>query len=403
MVPFILIYVFNWVIFFIIFISLLRKKTTKAETSKNASTTKLKQHFIIALTLSLLFGLGWGFGLVATTSIPVKEISYTLQTIFVLLTGFQGLLIFIMHCVRSEEARKQWKSWVYIFTCHKLSLETKKSSLTGHITSDYGKGAQGKYNKYSTLSTTAQGSQTLQRILKKEMDSSMVSHSDTIIDNENSVFSPSLDPLGEEKKIDLSSDAIAAPTQDEQTSNPFVLKIDDTLVEVNQNDLDGYGEEMEMKETKLDKLTLPFDESVKSETNSLHSVKIHGDAGPEDADSKSLRGEAENIMNEFDILWVNNGIRGSRSSLQSAGNEKRNSRLSGLEVAQHVDLAPAGSNTELPTKSHDKSSPTSETNSPVMSSSDKAPLIDSNTASDNVIVNIPDENTSNGLPTAEAT
>ena len=388
MVPFILIYVFNWVIFVIIFVSLLRKKATK-ETSKNSSTTKLKQNFIIALTLSLLFGLGWGFGLVATTRIPVKEISYTLQTIFVLLTCFQGLLIFIMHCVRSKEANKQWKSWVYIFTCHKVSLETKKSSLTGHTSSDYGKGAQGKYNKYSTWSTTAHGSQTLQRILKKEMDSSMVSHSDTIIDNENSVFSPSLDPLDEEKKIDLSSDAIAAPTQDEQTSNPFVLKIDDTRVEVNKNYLDGYGEEMEMKETILDILALPFDGSVKSKTNSHHSVKIQGDTGLEAADSKSLHGETESIVNVFDILWVNNGSRGSRSSLQSAGNEKRKSRLSGLEVA---DLTPAGSNTELPTNSDDKSSPTSETKSPVMSSSDKAPLIDSNTASDNVIVNILDEN-----------
>ncbi len=306
MVPFIIIYLFNWVIFFAIFWSLLRKKASKAEKSASA---KLKQNLIIAVTLSLLFGLGWGIGLVATTRIPVVEISYTLQTLFVLLTSFQGLWVFIMNCVRSEEARKQWKSWVFIITCRKVSLETKKS-ITGHVSSGYDKGTHGKYNKYSTLSTAqTSGSQTMQRILKREMNSSIVSSD--VIDNENSVFTPTLDPVGEEKKIDLSSDALAVPAA---ASNPFVPIDEDDNVQVNHSAFNAYKDEIEMKATKLDSLAIEVDGKLKSETNSLHSVRIISDSVSEHADSKSIHSQ---VNNEFDILWIRNKPAGSnRSSLQ---------------------------------------------------------------------------------------
>ena len=98
--------------------------------------SELKQNFIIALVMSILFGLGWGMGLAATSSIRIVAISTTLQAIFIFLTGFQGLWIFLMHCVRSEEARKEWKTWIYVITCcHKDSLiqakKTKHVSCSG--------------------------------------------------------------------------------------------------------------------------------------------------------------------------------------------------------------------------------------------------------------------------------
>jgi len=413
-------------------VSLLRKKSHKLE---KATAMKLKQNFIIALTLSLLFGLGWGVGLVATTSIPVPAISYLLQAIFILLTSFQGLLIFIMHCVRSEDARKQWKIWVHIITCRKVSIETKKS-ITGYTSSDYGKGTLGKYNKYATMSTSAHpsGSQTLQRILKKELNSSVTSQADSVIENEYSTFSPTLDPT-EEEKVDLSSDAPPKPVQSDvlASKNPFSSNGNE-YIEVN---LDTCEDGIEMEDFKVDV------HKKESDIHSLHSVKISGDSK---IDTKSLGGEADNIINKFDILWMKEGsLANSRSSLQtdekkskqngledvtanlpsgsslvkngSLANshsslhtdEKRKSKQSGLEVGVIANLAsssspgeetPASAASKTTTPGTDlashKNSPASdgESSSPVLASSEKMPLIQ---LSPDAAVGIPDEDGSDKI------
>ena len=115
----------NWIIFIIIFITLLRKRRN-SEVGEDVKT-RLRQQFIAALTLSLLFGLGWGVGFASTSSITSVPLSATLQAIFILLTSFQGLLIFIMHCVRCEEAHNVWKEWIFIITCHKVQFSKPKS------------------------------------------------------------------------------------------------------------------------------------------------------------------------------------------------------------------------------------------------------------------------------------
>ena len=351
---------------------------------------KLKQNFIIALTLSLLFGLGWGVGLIATNSIPVPAISYTLQAIFILLTSFQGLLIFIMHCVRSEDARKQWKIWVHIITCRKVSLEAKKS-ISGYTSSEYGKGTHGKHNKYATLSTSAHaaGSQTLQRILKKELNSSMISQADSVIENEYSTFSPTLDPM-EEEKLDLSSDALPKPVQEDVVASANPFSANNAYVEVNLN---TYDDEMEMED---------FKKKGSTDTHSLHSVKISRDSK---VDTKSLHNEADYTINKFDILWVKNGSQaGSHLSLNM--DEKRKSRQSGLEVALTASPIPTPSPGEATSPATQSASPSEDSaahkntassdegsSSPVMTSIEKMPLIEP--GSDvTVTVNIPDEDVS---------
>ena len=119
--PFAVIYIMNWIIFIIIFISLWRKRHNSEVGDKEDAKTRLRQQFIAALTLSLLFGLGWGVGFTTTSSITSVPLSATLQAIFIMLTSFQGLVIFIMQCVCCEEARNVWKEWIYIITCHKLA------------------------------------------------------------------------------------------------------------------------------------------------------------------------------------------------------------------------------------------------------------------------------------------
>ncbi len=96
--------------------------------------TYLRQQLLSAIILSLLFGLGWGFGLPATSAIDNTAVRATLQTLFILLTAFQGLFIFIVHCMygrKSVDVRREWKKWYYLFTCRrKLAIEYSRGTLT---------------------------------------------------------------------------------------------------------------------------------------------------------------------------------------------------------------------------------------------------------------------------------
>ena len=66
------------------------------------------------MTLSSLFGLGWGIGLLATQDIySNKTVHNMVAALFILLTTFHGVFIFIMHSLRSEKVRKVWKKWFF--------------------------------------------------------------------------------------------------------------------------------------------------------------------------------------------------------------------------------------------------------------------------------------------------
>ena len=60
----------------------------------------------VAFLLAIMFGLAWIFALLVI--IPNTIVSYIFQYLFGLFVGFQGILYFIMHVVRSQEARRFW-------------------------------------------------------------------------------------------------------------------------------------------------------------------------------------------------------------------------------------------------------------------------------------------------------
>ena len=111
-VPFMFVYVFNWVMFTVIMVSICKhtenmnsvmKKKTTAERAK-----EMKKNLFIAMSLSVVLGLGWGLGLAATSS-SVVGLTVTFQVIFSIFVGMQGVLIFVLHGVRNKDARDLWK------------------------------------------------------------------------------------------------------------------------------------------------------------------------------------------------------------------------------------------------------------------------------------------------------
>ena len=101
--------------FIIIIVSLLKKNFhSTIKTKDNINITFVCQQLIITVILSIFLVLGWGIGLLATQDIHTnKTVRDLFAALFVIITAFHGLFIFIMHCLRSKEVRNTWKRWFF--------------------------------------------------------------------------------------------------------------------------------------------------------------------------------------------------------------------------------------------------------------------------------------------------
>ena len=133
-VPFLIIYIFNWIIFFIIIFSLLHKTWTSKNFKKHENISFVRQQLVIVTVLSIFFGLGWGIGLIATQDIyDNKFVRDMFAALFVIITAFHGLFLFIMHCLRSKDVRNVWKQVFYGKFSGKFQMDhshTKSSENT---------------------------------------------------------------------------------------------------------------------------------------------------------------------------------------------------------------------------------------------------------------------------------
>ena len=180
--PFIVLYVFNWVIFIIISGSLIYRGSKKSKLSsvkKSSDNTRqfIRQQLVIIVMLSVLFGLGWGIGLFATNDIHSnKTVRDVVAAIFVLATSFHGLLIFIMHCLRSKDVRHEWKKWFRRATGKNVLDFTSSTSA-----------AKAYRPGQAAAQTTATNLPTLQRFIPTSpfSDSSTPSTKETYFNNDS--------------------------------------------------------------------------------------------------------------------------------------------------------------------------------------------------------------------------
>ena len=130
-VPFLIIYIFNWTIFFVIIVSLLRKSAVK----KRDNISFVREQVVIVTTLSFLFGLGWGIGLFVTQDIHNSKVVRDLFAgLFVIFTAFHGFFTFIFQCLRSKDVRNLWKKWFF--------------GATGKDFSEFTSSTFGRFRKY---------------------------------------------------------------------------------------------------------------------------------------------------------------------------------------------------------------------------------------------------------------
>ena len=109
--PFLILIIFNWCVFIMIMVSLAKRSMNfKEKVDFKDKFESVKKQMTIAVGLATLFGLGWGFGLAASGT-TVKGVTFTFQLLFSLFVGLQGVILFVLHGVRKQEARGQWKEW----------------------------------------------------------------------------------------------------------------------------------------------------------------------------------------------------------------------------------------------------------------------------------------------------
>ena len=145
-------------------------KNKYKESSSKETKMSVRQQLVITATLSILFGLGWGIGLPATQELhQTPAIRDTFAAFFIILTTFQGLFVFLMHCLRSKEARKLWSQWIFKVTGKEidLTLSTSAGSSSNYWKKRRQKRAFNSTASQSTSVTYASTSGTLKRQVEK--------------------------------------------------------------------------------------------------------------------------------------------------------------------------------------------------------------------------------------------
>ncbi|XP_038060762.1 uncharacterized protein LOC119731635 [Patiria miniata] len=105
-----LVLIYNFVVF-----TLVMRQLTCARKSIKSSTDRTQRQEVTrrlqnALAISVLLGLTWVFGLLSL----VQTANFAFQVLFCIFNSLQGLMIFLLFCVRQQEIRQAW--WKFL-TC----------------------------------------------------------------------------------------------------------------------------------------------------------------------------------------------------------------------------------------------------------------------------------------------
>ncbi len=179
--------------FVVIMTSLIRRahRSAKLTTGEKGNAEQVRRFALIAIGLSVVFGLGWGLGLAASSS-DIEELTFVFQVLFSVFVGSQGVIIFVLHGLRSKDARLVWKSWFSFLPC----VGTGKIIDLSHSTSKDVTTRSRPTESSSTyrLSTLRRESQTSMKTPVKEPMRDMSEGAITEVDESTLEKNPELGP-----------------------------------------------------------------------------------------------------------------------------------------------------------------------------------------------------------------
>lgn len=224
LVPFGAVYLFNWVMFTLTIIALVKRPVL--DTINTSKFQKWRRNFWVAVCLSLLFGLAWSLGLLASNGIP-KVFAAIFECAFTLLLAAQGILLFVIYCVTSPEVRKFWKQILLsgYHCCRYRSLRALVTSSRPTQSNKLSSSQPARSNDKPTNSMTpaspgysATTGSTLNptKNLKNLLSTAFVSDASVF----NNSFAETMESVQEETKPSrFPSDDTGAPSSDPKKSN----------------------------------------------------------------------------------------------------------------------------------------------------------------------------------------
>ena len=271
----------------IIFKLLCRNTFSKSDAKpKKTTTTVVKQNLIIAAGLSLLFGLGWGFGLTATSS-DVEELTFAFQVLFSLFVGSQGVLIFVFHGIRSPQFRQVWVSLFGL----RSRLLRKSYVLSSNLPpkKPIGPSSSATYNMGTLTATGTLPSDLSSKHQKKELlHSSEYSQGFSSVELESAVSEfEKLTVIANETEMEGGCDHETVMDKDQKCK-----------LEMGGNHKSGAETEVNYKhETKMGEHKTEMEANNKGETemerNSKGEIEVEGNSKGETEMEGSSKGETE--------------------------------------------------------------------------------------------------------------
>ncbi|XP_024412591.2 adhesion G protein-coupled receptor E5 isoform X1 [Desmodus rotundus] len=115
----------------VIFVTTVWKLTQKFS-EINPDMNKLKKARVLTITaIAQLFVLGctWASGLFLFHQ---RSYSHVLAYVFTILNCFQGLFLFLLHCLLNKKVREEYRKWAYMVTGNKYSDFSTSTSSSSH-------------------------------------------------------------------------------------------------------------------------------------------------------------------------------------------------------------------------------------------------------------------------------
>ena len=231
--PFAVIYIYNWIMFLIIIISICKQQFKIKQATGNANLQATpKQQFLLLTTLSILFGLGWGVGLAATNQFPVQWLRYSFQIVFVVLISTQGIFIFFFYCLRLKKVRRVWLKWLYIIT-----NQQKKAAI---------------------VDNTLKSTYTASSRLKQQPAYNLGSFGDNSIEMKDYVQKPSVSPSSSGSGGPTNKDVadLEHPITDETVEKVFSPGYESTTFKT-PTELESNEKKLEPEDTNINELKQP--------------------------------------------------------------------------------------------------------------------------------------------------
>lgn len=115
MVPFVLSYLLNWIIYLLLLAALCTPKVTSKPQQK-AARSRVQKYTAALCILSIFFAVAWVFALIGTRDVPmaVHEIA---QYIFAVFITLHAVFTLILHTLRTPEVKQVWMRLWYLVTC----------------------------------------------------------------------------------------------------------------------------------------------------------------------------------------------------------------------------------------------------------------------------------------------